>query len=115
MDREVLKYEVVEELIDGNQEGREASTTGSKHDGKTRNWAKTLISVLGNFLGKPEAREIFFIKKYSGRTEIRPMNREARGGSLHGFRTWFQSSNKMSVSRSSRCHRAWKLYMQPDM
>ncbi|KAF3527307.1 hypothetical protein DY000_02039480 [Brassica cretica] len=43
------------------------------------------------------------------------MNREARGGSLHGFRTWFQSSNKMSVSRSSRCRRAWKLYMQPDI
>ncbi|KAF2589003.1 hypothetical protein F2Q70_00038596 [Brassica cretica] len=43
------------------------------------------------------------------------MDREARGGSLHGFRTWCQPSNKLSVSRSSRCSLAWKLYMQPDI
>ncbi|KAF2553082.1 hypothetical protein F2Q68_00036698 [Brassica cretica] len=54
-------------------------------------------------------------QKITGRTEIRLMDREARGGSLHGFRMWCQPSNKLSVSRSSRCRRAWKLYMQPDM
>ncbi|KAF3533721.1 hypothetical protein DY000_02040518 [Brassica cretica] len=43
------------------------------------------------------------------------MDREARGGSLHGFKTWCQPSNKLSVSRSSSCRPAWKLYMQPDM
>ncbi|KAF3495313.1 hypothetical protein DY000_02052800 [Brassica cretica] len=42
------------------------------------------------------------------------MDREARGGSLHRFRTWCQPSNKLSVSRSSSCRREWKLYMQPD-
>ncbi|KAF3602092.1 hypothetical protein F2Q69_00036365 [Brassica cretica] len=41
------------------------------------------------------------------------MDREARGGSLHGFRTWCQQYNKLSVSRSLRCRHAWKLYMQP--
>ena len=35
---------------------------GSKHDGKTRNWTKTLISVLWKFSMKPEAREIFTVK-----------------------------------------------------
>ncbi|KAF3537259.1 hypothetical protein F2Q69_00022976 [Brassica cretica] len=54
-------------------------------------------------------------QKFTGRTEIRSMDREARGGSLHGFRTWCQPSNKMIVSRSSRCRRAWNLYTQPDM
>ncbi|KAF3604661.1 hypothetical protein F2Q69_00035977 [Brassica cretica] len=43
------------------------------------------------------------------------MDREARGGSLHGFITWCQPSNKLSVSRRSRCHPAWKLYMQPGI
>ncbi|KAF3581294.1 hypothetical protein DY000_02030130 [Brassica cretica] len=43
------------------------------------------------------------------------MDREARGGSLHGFRTWCQPSNKLTVYGISRCHRAWKLYMQPDI
>ena len=84
------------------------SRTGSKHDGKTRSWSKTLISVFRNYWKKPEAREIFledlsihleFIKniqrirmgaeKYSGliagqkftrRVEIAQRNREARGG-----------------------------------
>ncbi|KAF3561706.1 hypothetical protein DY000_02015701 [Brassica cretica] len=54
-------------------------------------------------------------QKFTGRTEIRPMDREARGGSLHGFRTWWQPYNKLSVSRSSRCHREWKQYMKPDI
>jgi len=44
---------------DGNLAGQKASTTGSKHDGKIRSWAKTLISVLWNSSRKPEAREIF--------------------------------------------------------
>ncbi|KAF3595955.1 hypothetical protein DY000_02020761 [Brassica cretica] len=43
------------------------------------------------------------------------MDREARGGSLHGFRTWCQPSNRLSFYRSSRCRRAWKQYMQPDI
>ncbi|KAG5388589.1 hypothetical protein IGI04_030130 [Brassica rapa subsp. trilocularis] len=71
---------------------------------------------------KPKDREIFTAKlirtgaekylewiadqKFTERTEIRRMDREARGGSLHGFRTWCQQSNKLSVSRSSRCRRA---------
>ncbi|KAF3603623.1 hypothetical protein F2Q69_00034927 [Brassica cretica] len=54
-------------------------------------------------------------QKFTGRTEIRPMDREARVGSLYGFRTWCQPSNNLSVYRSSRCRCAWKLYMQPDM
>ncbi|KAF2594002.1 hypothetical protein F2Q70_00043274 [Brassica cretica] len=54
-------------------------------------------------------------QKFTGRTEMRQMDRKARGGSLHGFRTWCQPSNKLSVSRSSRCRHAWKLYMQPDI
>ncbi|KAF3497639.1 hypothetical protein DY000_02054778 [Brassica cretica] len=54
-------------------------------------------------------------QKFTGRTEIRAMDREARGGSLHGFRTWCQPSYKLSVYRSSRCRRAWNLYMQPDI
>ncbi|KAG5402146.1 hypothetical protein IGI04_016753, partial [Brassica rapa subsp. trilocularis] len=41
-------------------------------------------------------------QKFTGRTEIRPMDREARGGLLHGFRMWCQLSSKMSVYRSSR-------------
>ncbi|KAF3527312.1 hypothetical protein DY000_02039489 [Brassica cretica] len=31
------------------------------------------------------------------------------------FRSWCQPSNKLSVYRSSRCRRAWKLYIQPDI
>ncbi|KAF3554769.1 hypothetical protein F2Q69_00011918 [Brassica cretica] len=54
-------------------------------------------------------------QKFTGRAEIRPMDREARGGSLHAFRTWCQPSNNLSVYRSLRCRRAWKLYMQPDI
>ncbi|CAN7105301.1 unnamed protein product [Brassica rapa subsp. narinosa] len=34
--------------------------------------------------------------------EIRRLDREARGGLLHGFRTWCQPSSKLSVYRSSR-------------
>ncbi|KAF3570457.1 hypothetical protein F2Q69_00059568 [Brassica cretica] len=49
------------ESYDGNQAGCDLSKTGSKHDGKTQNWRKTLISVLWNFSGKPEAREIFSV------------------------------------------------------
>ncbi|KAF2607175.1 hypothetical protein F2Q68_00043141 [Brassica cretica] len=54
-------------------------------------------------------------QKFTRGTEIRPIDREARGGSLHGFRTWCQPSNKLSVSRSSRCRRSWKQYMQHDI
>ncbi|KAF2612107.1 hypothetical protein F2Q70_00011383 [Brassica cretica] len=54
-------------------------------------------------------------QKFTGRAEIRPMDREARGGSLHAFRTWCQPYNNLSVYRSLRCRRAWKLYMQPDI
>ncbi|CAG7863421.1 unnamed protein product [Brassica rapa] len=39
-------------------------------------------------------------RKFTGRTEIGPMDREARGGSLHEFRTWCQLSSKLSVYRS---------------
>ena len=54
-------------------------------------------------------------QKFTGRTNIRPMDREARGGPLHGFRTWCQPSNKLSVYRSLTCRHARKQYMQPDM
>ncbi|KAF2531159.1 hypothetical protein F2Q70_00029702 [Brassica cretica] len=43
------------------------------------------------------------------------MDRGARGGLLHGIRTWCQPSNKLSVYKSTRCFRAWKLHMQLDM
>ncbi|KAF3547392.1 hypothetical protein DY000_02006658 [Brassica cretica] len=43
------------------------------------------------------------------------MNRESRGVSLHGNRTWCQLFRKLSVYRSSRCRRVWKQYMQPDI
>ena len=39
--------------------GWELSRTESKHDGKTRNYTKTLVSVLWKFSRKSEAREIF--------------------------------------------------------
>ncbi|KAF3541889.1 hypothetical protein F2Q69_00025142 [Brassica cretica] len=48
-------------------------------------------------------------------TEIRRMDREARGGSMHGIRTWCQLSSKLYVYTSTRCHRTWKQYIQPDM
>ena len=113
------------------------STTGRPEIGRN-----TLISVLWNFSKKPEAREIFSLKirfqvkfiknihsirtgvekylgliagrKFTGRTEIGPMDRKARGGSLHEFRTWCQLSSKLSVYRSLRCRRSWKQSMQPD-
>ncbi|KAF3515237.1 hypothetical protein F2Q69_00004341 [Brassica cretica] len=115
-------------------------TTKSKHDGKTRSWTKTVISVLWNFSEKPKAREIFTLKvkvsleyikniqlirlgmekylglitgrKYVGRIEITQIAREARGVSTHGIRTWCQSPSKLSVYRSLRYRRAWKLDMQ---
>ncbi|KAF2580858.1 hypothetical protein F2Q68_00003512 [Brassica cretica] len=51
-------------------------------------------------------------RKYVGRIEIKQIAREARGVLTHGIRTWCQSPSKLSVYRSSRCHRAWKLDMQ---
>ncbi|WZZ57775.1 hypothetical protein YC2023_057882 [Brassica napus] len=75
---------------------------GQKYFGTIRTGAEKYLGLIAD-------------QKFTGRTEIRPMDREARGGSLHGFRTWCQPSNKLSVSRSTRCRRAWKLYMQPDM
>ncbi|WZZ66402.1 hypothetical protein YC2023_077772 [Brassica napus] len=108
---------------DGKQARRDRSTMGKAEIGR-----KTLISVLWKFSMKPKDREISLIRmgaekylgliagqKFTGRTKVRPMDREARGGLLHGFRTWCQPSNNLSVSRSSRCLHAWKQYMQPDM
>ncbi|KAF2583331.1 hypothetical protein F2Q68_00005440 [Brassica cretica] len=43
------------------------------------------------------------------------MDREALGVSFHWIRTWCQRSSKLSVYISSRCCRAWKQYMQPDI
>ncbi|WZZ36167.1 hypothetical protein YC2023_019568 [Brassica napus] len=54
-------------------------------------------------------------QKFTGRVTIRRTDREARGGSLHGIRTWCQPFRKLSVYRISRCHRAWKLHMHLDM
>ena len=42
--------------------GWELSRMESKHDGKTQNWTKTLISVLWKFLMKLKDREIFTAK-----------------------------------------------------
>ncbi|KAF3538063.1 hypothetical protein F2Q69_00023015 [Brassica cretica] len=46
------------------------------------------------------------------------MDREARGGSLHGFRTWYQASNKL-IMKPDIWEEWWRpacvLDMQPDM
>ncbi|WZZ25863.1 hypothetical protein YC2023_009264 [Brassica napus] len=76
----------------------------------------SLLKIIENIrIGVEKYSGLIADQKIAGRTEIKRMNREARGGSLHGFRTWCQPSNKLSFYRFSRCHRAWKLYMQPDM
>ncbi|KAF3543921.1 hypothetical protein DY000_02007219 [Brassica cretica] len=54
-------------------------------------------------------------QKFTGRTEIRPVDREARGGPLHGFRTWCQPSDKLSVNTSRSCRHAWKQHLRTDM
>ncbi|KAF2541589.1 hypothetical protein F2Q68_00030186 [Brassica cretica] len=98
--------------------GQELSTTGIKHDGiearrENPKLDETLISNIR--MGVEKYSGLIADQKITGRTEIKRINREARGGSLHGFRTWCQPSNKLSVYRSLRCRLAWKLYMQPDM
>ncbi|KAF3535292.1 hypothetical protein F2Q69_00021977 [Brassica cretica] len=112
------------------ESGRESRKTGSKHDGiearrenpkldKNHNFG--IIQVFdeaegsGNIYRQEKYSGLIADQKIAGRTEIRQMDREARGGSLHGFRTWCQPSNKLSVSRSSSCRPEWKLYMQPDI
>ncbi|KAF2540069.1 hypothetical protein F2Q68_00032029 [Brassica cretica] len=98
--------------------GRELIRMGINQDGKQARREnpklnETLISAIRT--GAEKYSGLIADQKIAGRTEIRPMDREARGGSLHGFRTWCQSSNKLSVYRSSRCLRAWKQHMQHDM
>ncbi|KAF3608302.1 hypothetical protein DY000_02049014 [Brassica cretica] len=44
-------------------------------------------------------------QKFTGRIEIAQMNREARGVSMHESRTWCPVSSKLSVNRSTTCHR----------
>ncbi|KAG5398152.1 hypothetical protein IGI04_019966, partial [Brassica rapa subsp. trilocularis] len=111
--------------------GREVSTTGSKHDGKTQSLAKTLILGIIDFSKKPEAREIFSIKvrihlefiknihlirtgvekysgliagrKFTGRVEISRMDREARAGLIYEIRT------------STRCRETCDRSMLSDM
>ncbi|WZZ25867.1 hypothetical protein YC2023_009268 [Brassica napus] len=84
------------------------------HQGYNGVWS--LLKIIQNIrMGVEKYSGLIADQKITGRTEIKRMNREARRGSLHGFRTWCQPSNNLSVYRSSRCRRAWKLYMQPDM
>ncbi|KAF2620425.1 hypothetical protein F2Q68_00039221 [Brassica cretica] len=149
---EMLKNEVVEELIHDGLEarrfgrktflqhevfcetsyqrniisktleaGRELSRTGSKHDRIEARWENLKLDEKSKFdimelirTGAEKYSGLITDQKLTGRTEIRPMDREARGGSLHAIRTCCQPSNKLSVYRSSRCCRAWKQYMQPD-
>ena len=47
---------------DGNQSGREASTTGSKHDGKTPKLDENPNFGIMKFSMKPKDREIFTAK-----------------------------------------------------
>ncbi|KAF3504641.1 hypothetical protein F2Q69_00044785 [Brassica cretica] len=54
---------------DGKQARREASTTGSKHDGKTRNWAKTLISSIST--GAEKYSGLITGQKFAGRVKNR--------------------------------------------
>ncbi|KAF2541592.1 hypothetical protein F2Q68_00030185 [Brassica cretica] len=98
--------------------GWELSRTRIKHDEiearrENPKLDETLISNIR--IGVEKYSGLIADQKIAGRTEIKRMNREARGGSLHGFRTWCQPSNKLSFYRCSRCCRAWKLYMQPDI
>ncbi|KAF2612174.1 hypothetical protein F2Q70_00012099 [Brassica cretica] len=53
--------------------------------------------------------EIGRIENMPKRIEIVQINRAARGSSMHWIRTCCQ------LSRSRRCHRAWKQYMLLDM
>ncbi|KAF3574319.1 hypothetical protein F2Q69_00058867 [Brassica cretica] len=101
--------------------GRELSRTGSKHDRIEARWENLKLDEKSKFdimelirTGAENYSGLITDQKLTGRTEIRPMDREARGGSLHVIRTCCQPSNKLSVYRSSRCCRAWKQYMQPD-
>ncbi|WZZ08453.1 hypothetical protein YC2023_094374 [Brassica napus] len=51
-------------------------------------------------------------QKFSRRVEIAQRNREARGGLIRRDKNVVAT---LSVKRSSRCRRAWKLHMQLDM
>ena len=86
--------------------------TGSKHDGKTRNRVKTLISALWNFSRKLEAWKIFsvkvrnildFIKNYSAHQNgSRKIFGIDRGSKIHR-----KDRNRANEPRSSRCLNAW--------
>ncbi|KAF2617017.1 hypothetical protein F2Q68_00039166 [Brassica cretica] len=107
------------EVIDGKQaDGIEARQENPKLDENPNFGIMEVFDEAegsGNIYHQEKYSGLIADQKFVGRTEIRPMDREARCGSLHGFRTWCQPSNKLSVSRSSRCLRGWKLYMQPEM
>ncbi|KAF3517415.1 hypothetical protein DY000_02063841 [Brassica cretica] len=91
------------------ESGRELSTAGSKHDGKTRNWTKTLNFGIMEVFDEAEGSGNIYRQadqKFTERIEIAQMNREARGVSMHESRTWCQVSSKLSVNRSNTCRRA---------
>ena len=92
----------------------EAEGSGNIYrQGQTSDWS--LLKILNSSeWEKKKYSGLIAGQKFTGRTEIRPMDREARGGVLHGFSTWCQPSNKLSVNTRRRCRRAWKQSMQPD-
>ncbi|WZY99623.1 hypothetical protein YC2023_071952 [Brassica napus] len=136
----VIHIQQLDSILSFSEAGWELSRTGSKHDGiearrenpklgENPNFGITKFfeeaGGSGNiFKGYQTSSRIRMDvekylgliagRKFTGMIEIRRMDREARGGSLQGFRTWCQPSSKLSVYRSSRCRRAWKQSMQPD-
>uniref|UniRef100_M4E0H2 Uncharacterized protein n=1 Tax=Brassica campestris TaxID=3711 RepID=M4E0H2_BRACM len=95
---------------------RELRRTGKSKIGRTPNFSIMEVfdeaEGLGNIY-RQEYSEFIADQKIAGRTKIRRMNREARGGSLHGIRTWCQQStpregsvqlkvNKMKISSDGK-------------
>jgi len=70
---------------------------------------QAIITGIEKYLGLTTGR------KFTGRAEIGRIDREARGGLMFVFRTWWQAPGSVCVKVSRRFCSTCNLYMQVDM